>query len=128
MLPFLFHLLLQWESQTLRQNRTTRFSAGVPGALERSTDSARWAAGIWRFGLIYKHWFLSWTQYKGIKCCRMSSSLVLGPVQRHKKVAACPLHLYEPTARGYKQHGIPLLFWFSFNWKRVLIITIPLNP
>jgi hypothetical protein len=53
-LPFLFHLLLQRKSQTLRQNRTTRFSAGVPGALERTPDSARWAAGIWRFGLTYK--------------------------------------------------------------------------
>jgi hypothetical protein len=52
-LPFLFHLLLQRKSQTLRQNRTTRFSAGVPGALERTPDSARWAAGIWRFGLTY---------------------------------------------------------------------------
>jgi hypothetical protein len=46
MLPFLFHYFFTEKVKTLRQNRTTRFSAGVPCALERTPDSTRWAAGI----------------------------------------------------------------------------------
>jgi hypothetical protein len=45
-LPFLFHLLLQEKSQNLRQNRTTQFSGGVPGALRIALDGPHIFSGL----------------------------------------------------------------------------------
>jgi hypothetical protein len=46
MLPFLFHYFFTQKVKTLRQNRSTQFSGGMPGAMERTPDSTRRAAGI----------------------------------------------------------------------------------